>query len=239
MKTAAQLFLFEEQTPGGPLVEKIWRTRSVPVERFISVAESHWEVVVTIQGRKTYLTVLGPQTKATTAPIPQDAEFFGIQFKRGVFIPNLPTGQMVDDSITLPDATRTTLWLNGSAWELPTYDNADVFVDRLVRAGLLVRDPVVEGALEGRIDGLSVRSVQRRVLRTTGLTLTGIRQIDRAQRAAEMLAGGVSIAETVGLAGYADHAHLTRSLKRFVGQTPSQIVRERTPREVILLERAR
>ena len=52
MKTANQLFLFEAGPPGGPLVEKIWRTRSVPVERFISVAESHWEIVVTSLGGK-------------------------------------------------------------------------------------------------------------------------------------------------------------------------------------------
>jgi AraC-like DNA-binding protein len=228
MKTAAQLFVFEHQESRGPLVEKIWRTRSVPVERFISVAESHWEIVVTSLDDNTYLSLLGPQTKATTAPIPQDAEFFGIQLRHGVFMPNLPAGELVDDAIHLPDATGTTVWLDGSAWELPTYDNADVFVNRLVRAGLLVHDPIVEAALRGEVNDRSVRSVQRRVLAATGLTLTGIQQIDRAQRAAELLDEGLSIAETVEVMGYSDQAHLTRSLKRFVGQTPGQIVRDRT-----------
>jgi hypothetical protein len=225
MKRAAQLFVFEERASGTPLVEKLWRTRSEPVETFISVAESHWEIVVTREKGKAYVTVRGPETKASTAPIPQDAQFFGIVFRRGVFMPGLPVRGLVDGSVTLPEASGRSFWLNGSAWELPDYDNADVFVNRLVRDGLLVRDPVVEAALEGHVSDLSVRSVQRRVLRATGLTLAGIRQIDRAQKAVALLDQGVPIADTVGLTGYADQAHLTRSLKRFVGQTPSQIVR--------------
>lgn len=233
MKRANQLFFFEPGPPGGPLVEKIWRTRSVPVERFISVAESHWEIVVTSLGGKPYLSVLGPQTQAMTAPIPQDAEFFGIQLRRGVFMPNLPAEQLVDDAIHLPDATSTTVWLDGSAWELPTFENADLFVNRLVRAGLLVHDPVVEEALRGEVTSVGVRSVQRRVLAATGLTLTAIQQIDRAQRAAELLDSGQTIGETVEVTGYADQAHLTRSLKRFMGQTPGQIVRDRTTTQEI------
>jgi methylphosphotriester-DNA--protein-cysteine methyltransferase len=62
------------------------------------------------------------------------------------------------------------------------------------------------------------------VLRATGLTQDAIRQIERARRAADLLDRGESIAETVARAGYADQAHLTRSLKRFVGETPGQIV---------------
>jgi len=43
------------------------------------------------------------------------------------------------------------------------------------------------------------------------------------ERAAELLCRGVSLLDVAGQAGYADQPHLTRSLKRFVGQTPSQI----------------
>jgi AraC-like DNA-binding protein len=34
---------------------------------------------------------------------------------------------------------------------------------------------------------------------------------------------GVSILDTVEQAGYADQPHLTRSLKRLIGQTPAQL----------------
>jgi hypothetical protein len=226
MKRATQLFLFEEKASGAPLVEKLWRTKSEPEQTFISVAESHWEIVVTRQHGQTYLTVRGPETTASTAPIPEDAEFFGIQLKRGTFMPGLPVRDLVDGSITLPAASERSFWLNGAVWEIPSFDNADVFVQRLVRDGLLVGDPVVEAAIDGEGGEVSVRTVQRRVLRATGLTLTAIRQIDRAKHAAALLDRGVSIAETVDLAGFADQSHLTRSLARFIGQTPRQILRD-------------
>jgi AraC-like DNA-binding protein len=223
MKRAEELFAFEERSSGSPLVGTVWTTRSVHEESFISVAVSPWEIVVTRQAAGTWLTVRGPETKATTAPIPEDAEFFGIQFSLGTFMPILPLRQLVDRSLTLPPATSTSFWLDGSEWELPGPDNADVFVDRLVRAGLLVHDPVASAAVQDDVEGLSTRSVERRVARATGLTRGVIRQIRRADRAVELLGRGVPAHTVARQAGYADQAHLTRSLNRFVGQTPSQI----------------
>jgi AraC-like DNA-binding protein len=104
-----------------------------------------------------------------------------------------------------------------------------------VRAGLLVHDPVAAAAVhdaaagagagdgEGEVDGLSTRSVERRVARATGLTRGTIRQIARAERAAELLGAGVAALEVVRRLEFADQPHLTRSLRRFVGLTPSQI----------------
>jgi AraC-like DNA-binding protein len=67
--------------------------------------------------------------------------------------------------------------------------------------------------------------VQRRFLRATGLTHGALCQIESAQKATALLEQGVSILDTVELVGYADQPHLTRSLKRFVGRTPAEIVR--------------
>jgi AraC-like DNA-binding protein len=64
--------------------------------------------------------------------------------------------------------------------------------------------------------------VQYHFLHATGLTYRKIQQITRARRAYALLEQGVSILDTVYEAGYADQPHLTRSLKRFFGQTPAQ-----------------
>src|SRR5215470_3347444 len=224
MKRAVELFTFERRSSRSPMIEQTWQTRSEPEESFISVAASPLEMVVTRQWGTAQLTVRGPETKATTSPIPQDAEFFGIQFSLGTFMPGLPPGQLVDGSLTLPRATGTSFWLDGAGWELPGPDNADVFVDRLVRAGLLVHDPVAAAALQGHVEGVCTRSVERRVSRATGLTRGAISQIRRAERAVELLSQGVSPIDVACHAGYADQPHLTRSLKRLVGRTPSQIV---------------
>jgi AraC-like DNA-binding protein len=223
MKRAVELFTFERRSSRSPLVEQTWQTCSEPAQSFISVAVSHWEMVVTRQRGTARLTVRGPETKATTAPVPEDAEFFGIQFSLGTFMPGMPPGQLADSGLTLPQATSTSFWLDGARWELPGPDNADVFTGRLARAGLLAHDPVVPAAVQGDMAGLSRRSVERRVSRATGLTLGGIGQIRRAERAVGLLRLGLSPLDVADQAGYADQSHLTRSLQRFVGRTPSQI----------------
>jgi AraC-like DNA-binding protein len=221
MKRAVELFEIEGRSSCSPLVDRTWWARSAPADWFISVATSNWEMCVTRLRGAAWLTVRGPHTKATLTPIPADAEFFGIPFSLGTFMPSLPPAGLVDRAVTLPAI--------GSSWELPRPENSDVFVDRLVRAGLLVHDPVAAvaaeaaGAANSGVEGLSARTVQRRVARATGLTRGAIRQIRRAETAVDLLAGGVPACDAAPQAGYADQAHLTRSLKRFVGQTPAQI----------------
>jgi AraC-like DNA-binding protein len=224
MKRAVELFALERRSSRSPLVEETWQSRSEPEGFFISVAASHWEMVVTRQRDTARLTVRGPETRATAMRIPQDAEFFGIEFSAGTFMPDLPPGRLVDRTLTLPQVSDISFWLDGSAWELPGPDNADLFADRLARAGLLVHDPIVAEALHGEAAGLSTRSVERRVARGTGLTRGAIERIRRAERAVELLSQGAPPSDVARRTGYADQSHLTRSLRRLVGQTPSQIV---------------
>ncbi len=225
-------FVFDNRPSDAPFVEAIWRTQSAG-GTFISAATSNLEMVVTKQKNTISFTVRGPETKASQAPIPEDAEIFGIIFKLGTFMPCLPASELVDRGINLPEAAGQSFWLHGSAWQFPDFDNADTFVERLVRQGLLAHEPIVEAALQGQSHDLSVRSVQRRFLRATGLTHGAVCQIQRAQQAAALLQQGVSILDTVEQAGYADQPHLTRALKRLIGQTPAQLIRQRHPLSIL------
>ena len=157
-------------------------------------------------------------------PYESNLDFFAVKFKAGTYMPHLPVTNFMDTVVTLPDATGKSLWLNGSAWQFPNYDNVEIFVDKLVREGLLVRDDVVDAVLQEQPLELSPRSVQRRFLYSTGLTHNSIRQIARARQAMSLLQNGAPIIDVVHEAGYADQPHMTRSLKHFVGQTPAQIV---------------
>ena len=223
-------FDFEHRLSDSTLVEGVWRTYSVGGGSFISAAASNLEMVITKQQGALTLTVRGPETKASPAPIPEDAEFFGITFKLGAFVPSLPASQLVNGGINLPEATSQRFWLHGAAWEFPTFDNVDTFVARLVREGLLAHEPIVEAALQGEVQELTVRSVQRRFMRATGVTPKTVSQIQRARYAMNLLQQGVSILDTVDQAGYYDQPHMTSSLKLLIGQTPAQIIE--THREV-------
>ena len=219
------IFTFEERPSDSPFVERIWCAHSERAGSFISVAASHWEMVVTRQNGQTFLTVRGPETKATPLHCSADGEWLGIRFKLGTVMPHLPASNLVDGAVNLPDAGSRSFWLHGSAWQFPDYENADSFVERLVRDGLLVREPVVLAALQGQLKDLSLRTAQRHFLRTTGLTHRAVRQIERARYATTLLQHGLSILDVVYEAGYFDQPHLTRALKRFAGQTPAQIAR--------------
>jgi AraC-like DNA-binding protein len=225
-------FVFQQRPSDSPLVQSVYRTESGDVSSFLSVATIYWAAVVTKQRGRTRLTLRGPETRATRMDCPEDAEFLGILFKPGTFMPDLPAQILVDAELDLPQATSKSFWLKSSAWEFPNFENVDDFVARLVRAGLVSRDPIVDKVLQGRTGELSPRSAQRRFLHATGLTHKDMRMIRRAQRAAHLLQEGSSILDTVDEAGYFDQAHLTRSLKRFIGQTPAQLVRVPAPKSI-------
>ena len=218
------IFTFDERPSDSPFVERIWRAHSEHAGPFSSIAMSHWEMVVTRHQDKTTLTVRGPETKATPLHCPADGEWLGIRFKLGTVMPHLPASNLVDGDVNLPNAASQSFWLHGSAWQFPDFENADTFVDWLVRDGLIVREPVVEAALQGQLKDLSIRTARRHFLRTTGLTQSAVRQIERARYATILLQQGVSILDAVFEAGYYDQPHLTRSLKYFIGQTPTQIM---------------
>src|SRR5215216_1851993 len=230
------IFTLEDRLSDSPFVERIWRAQTERTGSLISIAMSGWEMVVSRYQDKTYMTVRGPETRATLLPVTiVGTEFFGIRFKVGSVMPHLPASSLVDEDLNLPDASSKSFWLNGSAWQFPTYDNADTFLNRLVRNGLLVRNPVIETALRGQLTDLSIRTARRHFLRTTGLSQSTIRQIERARYATVLLREGRSILDVVYEAGYYDQPQLTRALKYYIGQTPTQIMQKNGLEQLSLL----
>jgi len=126
-------------------------------------------------------------------------------------------------------------YLDSSVWQFPDYENADTFVERLVREGFLVRELVVNAALQGQLNELSLRSIQRRFVNSTGMTHRAVYQTERARYATILLKQGASILGTVQAADYADQPHLTRSLKQLIGQTPAQIIDKNTSQQLSYL----
>jgi AraC-like DNA-binding protein len=220
--------IFDADRPSdSPFVERVWHCHSERAGQFLAVASSHWEMVVTRLNGTVTLTLHGPETKARDVFCPADGEWFAIRFKAGTFMPQLPVARLLDgQDVNLPQASRRSFFLNGSSWEYPNFENAETFVARLAKAGIIARDPAVEAALQGDRKALSLRSAQRHFLQATGMTHTALRQIERARHATNLLRRGVSIADTVHEAGFFDQAHLTRSLKHLIGLTPAKIARE-------------
>lgn len=214
---------FDERPSDSPFVERIWRTRCEQATSFTSISTALWSMVVSKWRGHITVSLHGPETGATCKEFPTEGEWFGIAFKLGTFVPNVLPGSFVDGHIVLPDTSGRSFSLGDSAWQFPNYENADTFVNRLVRTGILAHEPIMNADQQGHSPSLSLRMVQYRILRSTGLSQRTIRQIERARYATSLLKQGMSILDTVCEAGYSDQPHLTRSLKRFIGHTPAEI----------------
>ena len=218
------LITFTDRASDSPVIERVWRSRSEQAGMFHSMASCHWGMVVTRLEGKISLTVRGPETKASMAECPPEGEWCGVLFKLGTFMPLMRSGDLRDrNDATLPNARRRAFSLDGSAWDFPTFENMETFVQRLIRRGLVMTDRTVDGVIRGEQLGIATRTEQRRLLQITGLTRGTIHQIERARRATRLLQQGRPILDVVHEAGYYDQAHLTRSLRRFVGQSPARI----------------
>jgi AraC-like DNA-binding protein len=225
MQDKSGFIRFEDRASDHPFVEKVWRCHSERADSFLSVAANNFEMVITRLGGRRFLTLRGPETRATTMDCPAEGEWVCVRFKVGAFMPRFLPGSLRDHKdVTLPSATGRSFWLNGSAVEYPDFENAETFVKRLVKLGILSYDPVVENTLLRRPGELSLRSAQRHFLRFTGVTYATFRQIERARYATNLLREGVSIFDVVVGVGYFDQAHLTRSLRYFIGETPAKII---------------
>lgn len=218
--------VFEGRTSDSPYIEMIWRGRIGRNYAPICPADTRWNLVFARYDDMIRVSAEGATTQHVPKTQPEGSEFLVIKFSLGVFMPHLSPDNLVNGDTVLPEAAGKSFWLHGAAWQLPDYDNAETFVERLVREGTLVYEPVVSAVLHDQMQAVSSRTVRRRFLRSTGLTPKVIEQIERAQAAAALLEQGASILDATYQAGYADQPHLTRSLKRFYGYTPAQIARE-------------
>jgi len=221
------LLNFEDRPSTSPYVERVWRCHSLQGGSFLTMAQGNIELVFTKLPGFVAATLRGPVTYAGATECPADGEWLAIRFALGTHFPRLPTGALVDrNGINLPVQSHTHFWLCELRWEIPTFDNAEDFVTRLAMAGVIAREHSVSVVVAGDVEWMSKRSVQRRFIKTMGMTLSGYQQISRARRAALLLVDGRTILDASHEAGYFDQAHMTKSMKRLIGTTPAKLVQD-------------
>ncbi len=214
---------FETRASDSPWVDTVWTCTSERVVEMTSVAAVCWGLVFWEFEGTACASISGPETGTGTAPVPEGASFVGIEFAVGTWLRAVPTPTLVDSGVELPDTTHRTFRLDGRRWETPGPDDAEALVDRLVRAGAVVRDPLVTEVRRGHRPVVSGRTVERRFRAATGLTQSAVRQVERVRTASALLAAGTSVADVVVKLEYFDEPHLARALRRYVGRTARQL----------------
>src|SRR5512138_579357 len=212
--------IHKQRSSDSLYVETVTHGWTMSESSTIRPSESNWHMVFVKKHGRTHSLVVGPLTTAGVASWGEGAEVLWVKFKLGVFMPHLPFRDFLDSEKSLPDAASKSFWLKSSAWQLPDFENADAFVNKLARDEILVLDPIVDAASRDQLLDIPSRTMRHHFLRATGLTQSRIRQMKRAQQATALLQQGVPIVDTVHEVGYFDQPHLNRALKHFIGHTP-------------------
>jgi hypothetical protein len=218
-----------ERNADSPLVERVTRVVFDGDDPDVTTPDGCWDIV--IMRRQGQVAVL--QTGVITRPVSLDFscgdEYLCISFKPGVFMPGKSGDSMVDRAFMRPIAGDRTFWFDGDRLEIPSFENAEGLVGRLMQRSVLVRDEIVAGIADGEPRAISERTVQRHFQLSMGVTAKRFEQIQRARRAVELLQRGTPVAMVAHELGYSDQAHLTRALKAMTGRTPGAIARQVTP----------
>lgn len=219
----------EGRLSDSPFVDSIWRGRADADQTLMCPADGRWNLSFAKLNGRLKVLVEGPMTKAVPKTHVEGIDWLVIKLKLGVFLPAVSAREYLNGSALLPETASQSFWLHSAIWQMPDYENADTFVDWLVRDEVVQLNPLVNAVLQDQPRTVAERTLRHHFQQTTGLTQSHIRQIERARDAMSLLQQDISILDVVDRLGYADQPHLTRSLKRFMGYTPRQVRGWRLP----------
>ncbi|NEE00833.1 helix-turn-helix domain-containing protein [Phytoactinopolyspora halotolerans] len=208
-----------------PLVQRVWSATCEATTGFSSAAKASSMICFARSDDSVTVHVKGPETTGTLMTCPEGWEFFGVELRLGAYLPPYPPSDLTNfKDALLPTLPGNRISLDNRVWEMPSAQNVDVFVDRLVRAGLLIFDPLVAEIRHGeRPRGMSERIAQIRFRRAVGVSHRKLVSIERARNAAQLLTAGRSIADVVTTSGYYDQSQLARAMRWATGHTPGEL----------------
>jgi hypothetical protein len=217
--------VFDAVTGELPLVQRVWSASCDAATGFTSAAKATSMIAFARSDAGTAVHLRGPETTGTSLTCAEGWEFFGVELRLGAYLPLYPPSGLADlNDALLPTLPSGRIRLDDRDWEMPTAQNVDVFLDRLVRAGLLVFDPLVDDIRHGeRPRGMSERTAQIRFRRAVGISHRKLVSIEQAQHAAQLLTAGTPIADVVTAAGYYDQPQLARAMRWATGHTPGEL----------------
>jgi hypothetical protein len=208
-----------------PLVQRVWSANCYAETGFVSAVKAASMICFARSGDQVSVHLNGPETIGASMTCPEGWEFFGVELRLGAYLPqHPPSGRADHQDGLLPVLPGNRILLDNREWEMPTAQNVDVLINRLVRAGLLIFDPLIDDIRHGeRPRGMSERIAQLRFRRAVGISHRKVASIEQARRAAQLLVAGKSIAEVITACSYYDHPQLVRAMRWATGHTPGEL----------------
>jgi hypothetical protein len=223
------LYTSQTRPVESPFLAGITSMRFTAAGQTLMQPDGHWDIAILKRGDQVEVLRTGLTTRTVTYEHEAGDETLVISFKPSAFMPLMPGEVMRDEGVVLEKFGRQGFWIGTDVREIPTLENADVFVEHLIRSGIVELNDLVDSVLVGQPKATSERTLQRHFLKTTGVTYKTFTLIERAQKAASLLRVGQSASDVAFALGYSDQAHMINSLRAIMGQTPGQIAREAAP----------
>lgn len=207
----------------APFVSHVAQTRFATTGSVVMPPDGCWDIVFIRHQGQLFILRTGLTTKSVTVHHSAGDEILAIVFKPHAFMPAFSATALRDEGQDLVKVGGNRFWLGNELYEVPTLETAADFAAKLAQKQTVENSEVVESLLAGRPKAMSVRTMQRHFLKTTGLTYKAFKQIMRAQKAVQLLQTGQPALQVAFSLGYTDQSHLINSLKSIMGQTPKQI----------------
>jgi len=207
----------------SPCVESVWEGTAQRSGVHFTAADATIDFACLKRDGVTHLLLSGPTSKVRVEQFEEGDEVLTIRFRTGIYLPFMAGPKLTDINTILPNASSKHFWLHYSSIAFPNFDNVEAFTEHLIAANLLSRNIPLETALQNKSLYASVRTMQRHSLATTGLTMSRIRQIKRAEQARNLLASNSSLTQVAYDVGYSNPGHMTNAFKYFFGRTPSAL----------------
>jgi len=216
--------MYEEHHPDSSIVECVWQGQATKDERYLVPAVEYWDLWFAREPTGELLAGLsGPTLGHRWLSSKIGEHSWGVQLKAHVVLPGVSKQLLLGGEQQLVvEAGHVTIARN--AVPFPEFEDLGAFTDRLLELDVLRCDDEVRRMLSGDEAGYSERHRQRRVRAATGLTRKQIDQLSRAREAFGLLLQGIPPIECAARCGFADQAHLTRSLRAFYGETPARVL---------------
>jgi hypothetical protein len=215
--------VFNSRSSPLEAIDTVWTTDATADGVYNATPDGSWDLIhIEKPGGEHLVFVTGQQSQPASVPYQAGEVAVVISFAAQFFLqsgPLPPDGAVIE---FLP-VQRGRFRLASLDLPLPSYDNAEFIASELLAAGVLRSDPIVTGGLGLTPYAASERSLQRHFRDATGLSQKSFEQIRRAQEAVRLLQAGGKPADVAVAAGYADQAHMTKSIKRIMGRLPTAV----------------
>ncbi|MEU7628697.1 helix-turn-helix transcriptional regulator [Nocardia sp. NPDC049220] len=185
------------------------------------------------------LVVAGPDTRAHHPPAANGARYVGVRFYPGTApaLLGLPADEMRDQRVDLAQlwsasvVRRFVEQLEDAVDRAAALDEVVMWraaeaepVDPLVRRVVVALDNGWSVASIAAASGVGERTLRRRCSAAFGYGPKTLARVLRLQRALAAARGGMPLAETAALAGFADQPHLSREVRTLTGMSLGELL---------------